>query len=57
MMMKNYQCLSVPGGWQTIQVTSVESSLDQQELVGPVFRKITDLWEWQRDNLYQHQQQ
>lgn len=38
-------CKSVPGGWQS----SVEVS---GYLFGPVFNKITDLWAWQRVNLY-----
>jgi len=38
-------CKSVLGGWQTQVVCS-------GYLFGPVFNKITDLWEWQRVNLY-----
>ncbi len=36
-------CLSVPGGWQSQdKVTGV--------VFGPVFNKIDDLWDWQKDN-------
>ncbi len=38
-------CKNVPGGWQS----AVEISGYQ---FGPVFNKITDLWAWQRTNLY-----
>ena len=40
-----YYCLSVPGGWQTLRKLT-------DEPVGPVFRRIQDLWAWQKDNLY-----
>lgn len=40
-----YSCKSVMAGWQTC-VSSTG------ELIGPVFRKVTDLWLWQRDTLY-----
>ena len=36
------KCVSVLGGWQT--------QINNQTLVGPVFNKIQDLWEWQVDN-------
>ena len=38
-------CKNVAGGWQTC----IENS---GYLFGPVFNKITDLWAWQRTNLY-----
>jgi hypothetical protein len=38
-------CKNVIGGWQT----SVDAT---GFLFGPVFNKITDLWSWQRTNLY-----
>lgn len=39
------ECVSVLGGWQTgIKGTSV--------LFGPVYNKVTDLWQWQRDHIY-----
>ncbi len=40
-----YSCLSVVGGWQT-QVRATG------ELIGPVFRRVSELWMWQRANLY-----
>ena len=40
-----YHCLSVVGGWQTVNSQS-------NEPVGPVFNRIQDLWAWQRANLY-----
>lgn len=39
------QCLNVPGGWQTV-IKGTEITL------GPVFNRIQDLWNWQRDNIY-----
>jgi hypothetical protein len=36
------KCVSVLGGWQT--------QINNRTLVGPVFNKIQDLWEWQVDN-------
>lgn len=39
-----YNCTSVLEGWQT-------KHMPTQQLIGPSFNKITDLWEWQRDNL------
>lgn len=41
-------CLSVPGGWQT----RVYTADGNDWLFGPVFNKVTDLWDWQRANLY-----
>lgn len=40
-----YVSASVVGGWQT-------KVIETQELIGPVFNKITDLWAWQKENLY-----
>ena len=38
-------CKSVPGGWQScVEVTGY--------LFGPTFNKLSDLWTWQRTNLY-----
>ena len=41
----NIQCANVPGGWQTCVV-------ETGYLFGPVYNKITDLWAWQKQNLY-----
>lgn len=41
----NIQCKNVMGGWQTMVV-------ETGYLFGPVFNAITDLWNWQRANLY-----
>lgn len=35
-------CKSVVGGWQTVLS-------ETDEVFGPVFNKVTDLWNWQRD--------
>ena len=43
-----FSCVSVPGGWQT-EITTKDSS---QCLIGPVYNRVTDLWAWQRENLY-----
>jgi hypothetical protein len=40
-----YTCISVPGGWQT-------QSKSNGRLLGPVFNRIQELWQWQRNNLY-----
>ena len=40
-----YCCLSVLGGWQT-------AIKDTDQILGPVFNKIQDLWNWQKENLY-----
>ena len=42
-----YFCLSVAGGWQTINALT-------DEPIGPVFNRIEDLWQWQRINLYKN---
>ena len=44
-----YQCYSVVGGWQTVQL---DSDGEPKDFIGPVFNKISDLWAWQRANLY-----
>ena len=44
-----YACWSVVGGWVT---ALVGSDGEPSEFIGPVFNSITDLWKWQRDNLY-----
>ena len=44
-----YACWSVVGGWVT---ASVNAEGELIEFIGPVFNSITDLWKWQRDNLY-----
>ena len=41
-------CLSVPGGWQTV----VYPADGGKYPFGPVFNKVTDLWDWQRANLF-----
>ena len=43
-----FNCQSVVGGWQTVVVGT-------EELIGPVFNRINDLWQWQRENLYKDQ--
>jgi hypothetical protein len=43
--MQSIKCFSVVGGWQSgFELSGV--------LFGPVFNSITDLWQWQRDNIY-----
>lgn len=44
-----YACWSVVGGWVT---ALVGSDGEPSEFIGPVFNSITDLWKWQRANLY-----
>jgi formate-dependent nitrite reductase cytochrome c552 subunit len=44
-----YACWSVVGGWVT---ASVDAEGELVEFIGPVFNSITDLWKWQRANLY-----
>lgn len=41
-----YCCLSVVGGWQT-------QCRETEELIGPAFHRVQDLWAWQQANLYQ----
>jgi hypothetical protein len=42
--MVEVRCLSVLGGWQTC--------VGQTDITfGPVFNNITDLWNWQKENL------
>ncbi len=44
-MLREINCVNVPGGWQTaFKGTDI--------FFGPVFNKIQDLWAWQRDNVY-----
>ena len=38
-----YQCVSVPGGWQT--------QTESGQLIGPVLNRAPDLWKWQAENL------
>lgn len=45
-----FRCLSVLGGWVTVLIDSVSGQ--ELEQIGPVFRSVTELWTWQRDNLY-----
>lgn len=41
-------CANVPGGWQTVVYTA-----DGGEYTfGPVYNRVTDLWDWQRANLF-----
>ena len=44
-----YACWSVEGGWVT---ALVGADGKPSEFIGPVFNSITDLWKWQRANLY-----
>ena len=44
-----YACWSVVGGWVTART---DSEGNVAEFIGPVFNRITDLWKWQRANLY-----
>jgi hypothetical protein len=37
--------MAVVGGWQTYDYM-------KDELLGPVFRDIRDLWKWQRTNVF-----
>ena len=39
-----YSCYSVAGGWQTFNQTT-------NQLIGPAFHRVQDLWNWQRNNL------
>lgn len=41
-------CASVLGGWQT----SIKTADGVEYPFGPVFNKITNLYDWQRENLY-----
>jgi hypothetical protein len=42
-------CISVPGGWQTMVYLINDKKAYP---FGPVFNKVTDLWDWQRANLF-----
>jgi hypothetical protein len=42
---KSFCCTSVAGGWQT-------GLIDSELTFGPVFRKLTELLKWQKENLY-----
>lgn len=43
--MINIICANVAGGWQTeVKGTGYK--------IGPVFNSITDLWKWQKINLF-----
>jgi len=48
--MRKYCCLNVVGGWQTCLMT-VDYDHTIDKLIGPVFNKISDLWDWQKENL------
>jgi len=41
-------CSNVPGGWQTVVYTSDGGKYS----FGPVYNRVTDLWDWQRANLF-----
>ena len=41
-------CANVSGGWQT----QIQTADGVEYPFGPVYNKITDLYEWQRKNLY-----
>lgn len=49
MITKEYTCKSVVGGWQTFEVDSRTGQ--SIRAIGPAFHEITNLWQWQRDNL------
>lgn len=40
-------CKSVLGGWQTVLVETFNGK-EHEYLLGPVFNKTTDLWDWQQ---------
>jgi|LakMenEpi03Aug12_release.lakeMendotaPanAssembly.Ray.scaffolds.fasta_scaffold2164715_1 hypothetical protein len=41
-------CANVPGGWQTVVYTADGGEYS----FGPVYNRVTDLWTWQRANLF-----
>lgn len=41
-------CTNVMNGWQTV----VRTEDGQNWPFGPVFNRVSDLWDWQRKNLY-----
>jgi len=41
-------CANVPGGWQTVVYTAD----GEKYPFGPVYNRVTDLWDWQRSNLF-----
>lgn len=41
-------CANVPGGWQTVVYTADSGKYP----FGPVYNRVTDLWDWQRANLF-----
>jgi hypothetical protein len=41
-------CLSVVGGWQTVVCFADGAEWP----LGPVFNRVSDLWDWQRENLF-----
>ena len=41
-------CQSVVGGWQTLMMFANGT----ESLVGPVCNRCSDVWDWQRDNLF-----
>jgi len=41
-------CISVPGGWQT-QVCFADGG---EWPLGPVYNRVSELWDWQRENLF-----
>ena len=43
--MNIFTCQSVVGGWQTFDAAF-------NSPIGPVFNKATDLWDWQKENIY-----
>jgi hypothetical protein len=44
----NIQCKSVVGGWQT----ELQFADGSTALVGPVCNRCSDVWDWQRANLF-----
>ena len=41
-------CANVTGGWQTVVYTADGGEYP----FGPVYNRVTDLWNWQRANLF-----
>ena len=41
-------CLSVVGGWQTVVCFADGAEWP----LGPVFNRVSELWDWQRENLF-----
>lgn len=48
----NFYVASVAGGWQT----AVRTPDGRDWPFGPVMNNVTDLWDWQRNNLFADQE-